>query len=145
MTIQEEMLARDPSGWRMLCACVLLNVATGTVARRVLPELFARWPTARAMRRAHDRDLQDVLRPLGLQRGRAYTLRLLSIRWDEDPVERRPGSWREVAAIPGLGPYAADSWRLFAEGDLTPQPRVAGRFAPTPKDKVLRRRLRELS
>ena len=137
LTIQEEQLVDDPSGFRMLVACILLNATRGDSVRPMLPELFDRWPTSYDLAGADD-DLERLLRPLGLWRQRAEKLRRLAAMWEIDPLVRGPRSWLKVGLYPGCGRYAADSWRIFAEGDLS------RRVSPDPNDVALRRRLAEL-
>lgn len=107
----------DP--YRVLLVCQLLNRATGTVARRVLPEVLRRWPTARVMATADPEELASVLRPLGLQNRRARLLR-------EMGRQMALGWWEEPEDLPGVGPYGADALAIFVDGrvDLDPEDRV---------------------
>jgi methyl-CpG-binding domain protein 4 len=102
----------------MLVACRLVNRAPWEVAEGVLLRLRRRWPSPRRLAAADADALLDLLRPLGLQGGRTRDLRRLAAAWRA----RRPATRADVLALPGCGPYAADSWALFVEGrrDVSP-------------------------
>jgi endonuclease III len=99
--------------WEVLVVCQLLNLTTREQVQRAWPEIQRRWRSPEALARAHNRTLERVLRPLGLSRRRAWTLRQMARE-----VCRRglPGTRAEVLALPGCGPYAADAWEIFARG-----------------------------
>ncbi len=103
----EEELFEDP--WRVLVACVLLNKTTAVQARRVVWELFARFPTAAAAAAADATELEALealLRPLGLFRKRAAGL----VRLSKEYLET---DWRDPEELYGIGEYAADAYRIF--------------------------------
>lgn len=112
----QEDLRADPF-W-MLVGCQLVNRATWAKARGVLEELRARWPAPESLAEAGLHDIQTVVRSMGLQYGRSTRLRKLAQEWVVCPPETRD----DVLAMPGCGPYAADSWAIFVEGrrDVAP-------------------------
>lgn len=126
--LQETLLAQSHGRWRMLVGCSLLNVTTRTQAERVWPELFRRWPTPMELALADHGELAGLLRPLGCYNRRARTLVRLSDAWCWRQAGILGGS---VADLPGVGPYAADSWDIF----------VLGHTDVDPEDKELRRYL----
>jgi methyl-CpG-binding domain protein 4 len=106
----EEELFEDP--WRVLVACVLLNKTTAVQARRVVWELFARFPTAATAAAADATELEALealLRPLGLFRKRAAGL----VRLSKEYLET---NWRDPEDLYGIGEYAADAYWIFARG-----------------------------
>ncbi|MFP3947134.1 MAG: hypothetical protein ACLFWG_00255 [Longimicrobiales bacterium] len=107
----------DP--YRVLLVCQLLNRATGTVARRVLPEVLRRWPTARVMATADPEELAEALRPLGFPNRRARLLRDMA-------RQMALGWWEHPEDLPGVGPYGADAYAIFVDGrlDVEPEDRV---------------------
>jgi len=130
--LQAVLYEQSGDPWRVMVACVLLNATNRARADRVWPELFARWPDARSFANGDRHSQGEILRPLGLGRQRARRLRAMSIAW----LVRFPTGYRstrreladlwarvDVHAYPGLGDYAADSFRLFVLGDLTVEPR----------------------
>ena len=116
--LQEEF-ADDP--WKMIVGCVLLNQTSRRQVDRVIDELFDTWPTPRAMSDADQGKLEDLIRPLGFQRKRAQTLIELSQRWDALENEIGPRDWdpETISDLPGVGPYALDSYRIFHLGDFS--------------------------
>jgi endonuclease III len=100
----------------VVVTCVLLNQTTGTQVRPVLPELFRRWPTPRAMAAAGP-ELEELIRPLGLWRRRAETLRKLGRAWP-----RRLPDRAGLLGLPGVGEYAADAVDLLVRRDLALEP-----------------------
>lgn len=93
--------------WRVLVACVCLNLCSARVARGVVMRILSRWPVPSAMSRAGD-DLERLLKPLGLSERRAKNLRGLSADWGIVRIEE----------LPGVGPYALESVRVFCRGEL---------------------------
>lgn len=142
--IQEE-LADQP--FQLLVATVFLNRTRGSVAVPLLRTFLARYPTPAAVAAADVAAVEAHLQPLGLQRTRARRLVAMGAAWLKAPPMvgvttrklgyppkdtmpfpvRRPGQeplgapvggeW-EVAHIPGVGPYALDSWRIFCRDAL---------------------------
>jgi hypothetical protein len=141
--IQEE-LASNP--FHLLIAVTLLNKTRATVALPAFRALVARWATPAALAAADPRELEERLRPLGLQTRRARTLLALARDWLADAPrlgarrrtlgypfagagadvgraevlgdgDPRAGAL-EVAHLRGLGAYAWDSWRIFCRDVL---------------------------
>jgi hypothetical protein len=75
-------------------------------------DLFTLFPTPRRMARA-GRELERIVRPLGLWRRRAALLRRLSA----DVARGLPPQ-----RCAGVGQYALDSHRIFVEGRLDAKP-----------------------
>ncbi|KAL3163173.1 hypothetical protein ABBQ32_009581 [Trebouxia sp. C0010 RCD-2024] len=107
----EEMLYEDP--WKLLVACMLLNVTSGLQVRKVIWRLFAIWPTAEAAAGASDDTLvivEKLIQPLGLFRKRTMAIKkfsqqYLTIEW-LDPIE-----------LHGIGQYASDAYFMFCRGN----------------------------
>jgi methyl-CpG-binding domain protein 4 len=113
--ILQEVYQDDP--WRMLVGCILLNLTTRAQVDRVREELFERWPYSLALAEAITDDLAEVIRPLGLYRRRAVTLRRFSSDWYESERMPEPGhvwpSVEQVSDMYGIGKYALDSYKIF--------------------------------
>ncbi|KAK8175491.1 DNA glycosylase, partial [Phyllosticta citrichinensis] len=141
--IQEEVY-KEP--WRLFVAAMLLNVTNGEKAIPKFWELMEKYPTINDLPHANLDELTLLIKPLGLQARRAETMinlarflitnpptvgqrfRLLNYPFkgahrdirpgevlsDDDP---RAGAY-EVSHLPGVGPYAIDSWRIFCRDQL---------------------------
>jgi methyl-CpG-binding domain protein 4 len=98
--------------WRLLCCVIMLNLTTGRQLEGVDVELFRRWPTARDMAAADQKEVADVVRSLGLYNRRSRQLIRMSVvyafLWDG----------RDPLILPGIGKYGADSYRIFILGQL---------------------------
>lgn len=139
----QESLAHDPL--KLLIATIFLNRTKGDVAIPILNEFFQKYPTAESLTKAHVDDLAAIIHPLGFQHQRAGKIINLANTWlSEPPVKGkryrqfgypRPSDGRdvkpseclddddprfawEVAHLPGIGPYAIDSWRIFCRDEL---------------------------
>lgn len=115
----QELYADDP--WRLIVSCILLNQTTRRQVDRVRGILFAMWPSPDRMAQADTEQLATVLHPLGFFNQRADRLKKLSLRWCELQAELGFCDWDEevLAALPGVGPYALDSYRIFHLNDLS--------------------------
>ena len=71
---------------------------------------FKKYPDALAMAKAKDGDLHKLLKPLGLWKRRAITLKRFS-------QEFLDGKWESAKDLYGCGKYADDAWRIFCKGD----------------------------
>lgn len=137
--IQERPLCHDL--YPLLIQAILWNQTTGRAALPVLITLLSRYPDPVALSTAPLPDLTSLLQPIGLHNQRAARLMAFGAAWVASPpcAERRyvrrdyseKGDGRdarvgevlgvedervgwEVAHLPGMGPYALDSYRIFA-------------------------------
>lgn len=98
--------------WRLLSCAICLNLCTGTALESVHRDLFTLWPTPLHMATADRREVEDLLTHLGLQRRRTLSLIRMSTAyacwWDG----------RDPMALPGIGKYGTDSYRIFIRGEL---------------------------
>ena len=110
--------------WQMLTACALLNRTRGAQARPAIFALLADAPDPRSLLDLGEDGLRERLRPLGLWRRRAASLRALALACEG-------GVPRDPRGLPGVGQYALDSWALFVE--------AVGPLRRPPDDDKLRR------
>ncbi|KAI9151363.1 Methyl-CpG-binding domain protein 4 [Paramyrothecium foliicola] len=126
--------------YQLLVAATLWNRTKGSQAKPVFVELVRRYPSPEDLARAAESELANLLRPLGLHNSRARRFVQFAQAWLECPPtqQRRyrklhypsPGSGKdvapaevldpddsregwEIAHLPGVGPYALDSFRIF--------------------------------
>lgn len=103
-----------PDEFKVLVCCLLLNRCRGETVRKVVNELFLRFPNASSLAQANVGELTDVLRPLGFQNQRAKRL--------VEFARAFLGEWKDVRELPGVGDYAADCWRIFFLEELGDEP-----------------------
>jgi endonuclease III len=99
----------------MLCGCVLLSASNRVTVDYVWPVLFHLWPTPQALAAAEYLDVVPIVQPSGCQHRKANFLIWLSIQWNDHPDIAEA---RSIRHLPGCGEYAAESWRVFVDGDL---------------------------
>ncbi|EFQ99600.1 methyl-CpG binding domain-containing protein 4 [Nannizzia gypsea CBS 118893] len=139
----QEKLAHEP--FRLLVATIFLNRTRGEVAIPVLYSVFEHYPTIESLANADFDELVSLIRRLGFQNSRAKKCIALAKAWIANAPEpgkryrklhypnKSDGSdikcgevltdddtrvaW-EVGHLPGIGPYAIDSWRIFCRDEL---------------------------
>ncbi|RDB29559.1 Methyl-CpG-binding domain protein 4 [Hypsizygus marmoreus] len=126
----QECVADDP--WKLLIAVTLLNKTAGKLAIPIFWKILATWATPWALSQANQRELAATIRPLGTQNIRSKRLIALSRAYLRDPPklpDLRPSKARSssspyifqsrryppthISHLPGTGPYALDSYRIF--------------------------------
>lgn len=93
--------------WRIAIASMLMCRTRRVQAQPVIRQLFTLWPSAADLARAEA--LEQVVRPLGLQRNRSRQLQRFSVRWLGE-------SWDDLRDLPGVGAYVADAVGLICLG-----------------------------
>lgn len=135
--IQERI---QDSLYALVVQVILWNQTHGSAARPVLFQILTSYPTPFCLSQAKLGELVEILRPLGLHNIRAKRLISLAEAWVAAPpckerryrklhypnrgcgMDVRPDEilelhdqregW-EIAHLPGMGPYALDSYRIF--------------------------------
>lgn len=96
------------SPFELLVATVLSAQATDVSVNRATPELFARFPDARALAAAEPDEVEPFIRSIGLYRGKAANL----VRSARLLVERHggevPSEMSALTALPGVGRKTAN-------------------------------------
>ena len=116
----QEIYQDDP--WKMLCCCIMLNLCRRTTIDTVRHELFKKYPTPQAMIDANEKEIADLLEPLGFYNKRAKTLQRMSKCY--------LNGFENVKELYGVGNYASDSWELFQNNnrDINPTDKVVTEF-----------------
>lgn len=136
----QEKLWKEPF-W-LIIAVTFLNKTAGRAAAPIFWDLKELYPTPEALSQAREKDLVSMIGTLGLQNQRAKRLVLIAKTWLESPPAKNQryrtlhypakGDGKdikkdqvidedadacegalEIGHIPGCGPYAWDSWRIF--------------------------------
>jgi hypothetical protein len=134
MLLQEEY-RNDP--WMLLVGCVLLNQTTRKQVDGVRDELFELWPCAEHLAAARPEWVADCVRSCGLMNRRARTLKKLSQWWIENLYDKDRHKRILDLEPPGVGEYAADSYRIFVVGPNFDGEGPALRDEEWPHDKEL--------
>jgi adenine-specific DNA glycosylase len=106
--------------WQHMIGVIMLNQTGRTQVKKVLPKFLSRWPTPEKLLNARMEEIEDILKPLGMWRRRADTMRRMSLgfmTWDGEDAKQ----------LHGIGRYGDESYRIFFKGE---------RFEP--QDKELR-------
>ena len=96
--------------WKVLVCCQLLNMTTHVQVRKVLHDLFEKYPTAKSMAQADEHELKEIVKSLGFYNKRAKTL----IRFSDEYLNK---SWDTAKELYGIGKYGDDAWHIFCVGD----------------------------
>ena len=153
--------------YHLVIQAMLWNQTSGIQARPVFFALIEKYPDPMHLSQASVSELTAMLRPLGLQNIRAKRCIALALRWVENPPtpmqqyvrkgypsQGASNEGYEIAHLPGVGPYALDSFRIFHRdemrglaGDWLGNGSTSEHFEPEwkrvlPKDKELRAYLR---
>jgi endonuclease III len=89
--------------FELLVATVLSAQTTDVRVNETTPRLFARFPDAEAMAHADERELQEIVRPLGFYRNKAAAILGLSRALVERHGGQVPGRLEDLVALPGVG------------------------------------------
>lgn len=76
----------------------------------VVAKMFELWPDASSLAQADDAVLEDLIRPLGMQKKRTQTLKRMSAQYVS-------GNWKQAKDLHGIGKYGDDAYRIFILGD----------------------------
>ncbi|KAG7581328.1 DNA glycosylase [Arabidopsis suecica] len=98
----------DP--WRVLVICMLLNKTSGAQTRGVISDLFALCPDAKTATEVEEKEIESLIKPLGLQKKRARMIQRFSLEYLQE-------SWTHVTQLHGIGKYAADAYAIFCNGN----------------------------
>ena len=101
-----------PDEWKILVACLLLNLTSRKQVDKMIDLLFEKYPDAETMRDSDPAELYDILKPLDLANKRVKTLKRFS-------SEYLYKEWKTASELYGCGKYANDAWRIFCKGDWT--------------------------
>ena len=94
--------------YELLVATVLSAQTADARVNTVTPALFASWPDAAALGSARVEDVEDVVRPLGMQRTRARRLVALGAELTGRFDGVVPATRAELTSLPGVGRKTAN-------------------------------------
>lgn len=107
------------SNYVKIVAEVLLQRTQAAVVSNFLPTFLAAFPDWEAIARSSEKEIGEMLRPIGLWRRRAISLLALATE-----ITRRGGAWplsrQELESIPAVGQYVASAVLLFEHKERAP-------------------------
>jgi endonuclease-3 len=101
-----ELIHRSP--FELLVATVLSAQSTDVMVNKVTPDLFARWPDARALARAKREDVERTIGRLGFFRQKTKSIVGLSAKLVADHGGEVPRTLDELVKLPGVGRKTAN-------------------------------------
>jgi endonuclease-3 len=93
---------------QLLVATILSAQCTDERVNQVTPELFRRFPDARALARADPAELEEAIRPTGFFRNKAKSIQGMARALVERHGGRVPESLEELVELPGVGRKTAN-------------------------------------
>ncbi len=102
-----EVPGPHPRPYQLLVSVVLSAQCTDKRVAAVRPALFARAATPEAMAELPVREIEKIIRPLGLSDRKSKAVSMLSKLLLERHGGRVPRSYRELEALPGVGHKSA--------------------------------------
>ena len=102
--------------YEILVAELLLKRTTATAAARVYSDFLERFPSVRALDSADEKDLEQALATVGLQKQRGRGLKAAARHLVEEHGAEIPTSADTLSRVPHLGPYATAAILSFAYG-----------------------------
>ena len=132
------------SPFELLCATILSAQCTDKRVNMVTPELFRRWPDARALAAAGQEEVEDVIRSTGFFRSKAKSLVGMAQALVATHGGAVPDDMAALVTLPGVGRKTANVLLGNAfrknEGIVvdTHVARLAGRFGLTSETDAVR-------
>lgn len=104
--------------WQHMIGVIMLNQTSRSQVKKILPEFLEKWPTPERFLDSQAEEVEELLKPLGMWRRRADTIRRMTfdfMTWDGE----------EAKKLHGIGRYGDESYRIFFKNE---------RFEPDDKE-----------
>jgi len=114
------MLARIGRGrpYRTLVATILSARVRDEVTDQVVPELMKRYPNVRALARARPKEVERIIRRIGLYRIKSRRLVDVAKKLVDDFGGKVPNTIEELVRLPGVGRKTAGCVVVYAFGGV---------------------------
>ena len=109
----QQQLKHPHRKWKHMIAVMCLNQTYRKQVKRVLPELWDRYPTPKKYLSGRLSKQQKILEPLGMWRVRSNRIRKMTeqyLTWDK----------KEASDLHGIGKYGSDSYQIFFQNNIPP-------------------------
>jgi methyl-CpG-binding domain protein 4 len=105
----QEHLWNDP--WKIFVACIFCNLTRRVDAEPYMWKFFDIYPDAKSASGACKKEIQKMIKPLGLSERRSNSL----VRMSNDYINK---DWKDSPEVLyGIGKYGSDAYRIFCIGD----------------------------
>ena len=94
--------------FELLVAVVLSAQTTDKSVNRVSPQLFSRYPDARALSEARQEDVEEIIRTIGMYRTKSKNIINLAKALVNDHDGVVPGNYDDLIKLPGVGRKTAN-------------------------------------
>lgn len=101
-----ELMHKDK--FQLLVAVVLSAQTTDKGVNKVTPQLFNRFPDAKAMASAEIQELEDLLKTIGMYRTKSKNIVALSEMLMNEFEGQVPGDYEKLTRLPGVGRKTAN-------------------------------------
>jgi A/G-specific adenine glycosylase len=110
---------KSATNYKKIIVEVLLKRTQADTVAKFFPSFLQRFPSWKKLAQATEDELIEILKPIGLHRQRAASLKPLA-----SEMARRKGVYprtrEEIEALPGVGQYVANAIELFVHGRPRP-------------------------
>jgi len=110
---------RTSDPYAVLIAELLLRKTTAKQVERVYIAFLARYPNSESLSRASEAEIEELLKPLGMEHRRAKLLVELGKALLKKHKGSVPDNMEDLLQLPGVGAYAANAVLCFAYGKNT--------------------------
>jgi endonuclease-3 len=94
--------------WQLLVACRLSAQCTDIRVNLVTPKLFEKFPTASALANADVIEIEEIIKPCGLFKTKAASIKAATLRLVSVYGGILPNSMEELLTLPGVGRKSAN-------------------------------------
>lgn len=108
------------SSYGSLIAEMMLQKTQAKVVEPVLKEFLARYPTVESIHRAPRKEIEKLIKRLGLFRTRSKNMKKVAKIIVEKYGGKVGASMDELAELPGVGPYVSSAVRCFKGEERVP-------------------------
>jgi methyl-CpG-binding domain protein 4 len=105
----QEHVYHDP--WKIFVVCIFCNLTKRVDAEPYMWKFFKKYPTPKDAARADPKEIEEMIKPLGLSQRRSVTLVKMSNDYLLKDWKNKPD------VLYGIGKYASDAYRIFCLGD----------------------------
>lgn len=103
---------KDP--YSILIAEMLLRKTTAKQVEKIYPRFLVKYPNPHSLSVADKRELEELLKPLGMEHTRAEMFKKFGLTVEEKYGGQIPSNPEELLKLPGVGMYATNAVLSFA-------------------------------